>query len=73
MAKEIRHVLAGGKRKPHEKYVRKQYLLLCGKPVLYYALEAFEDSPVDEIVLVTGEGERNYCKKEIVKNIDFRK
>lgn len=32
--------------------IKKQYLDLCGHPILYYSLKAFEESPVDEIILV---------------------
>lgn len=53
--------------------IQKQYLTLQGKPVLYYSLKAFEDSFVDEIILVTGVDEISYCKKEIVEKYDFRK
>ena len=52
----------------------KQYLDLCGKPVLYYSLHAFQESPViDEILLVTGEQEIEYCRKEIVEKYQFTK
>ena len=38
-----------------------------GRPVLYYSLKAFEDSElIDEIILVTGSGEEEYCRKEII-------
>ena len=47
-------VLAAGKGSRMKSDVPKQYLSLKGKPVLYYALKAFEDSFIDEIVLVTG-------------------
>ena len=35
----------------------KQYLLLNGKPVLYYSLKAMEDSFIDAVILVCGAGE----------------
>ena len=38
--------LAAGQGKRMESNVQKQYLLIHGKPVLYYALKAFQDSPV---------------------------
>ena len=60
-------VLAAGRGKRMESSVHKQYLLLHEKPVLYYALKAFEESPVQEIVLVVGKGEIEYCQKEIVE------
>ena len=66
-------VLAGGRGRRMQSDVLKQYLLLGGKPVLYYSLMAFERSRVDEIVLVTGEEEIEYCRKEIVERFGFRK
>ena len=50
-------VLAAGSGKRMGTKVHKQYLLMGGKPVLYYSLKAFEDSDlIDEIILVTGSG-----------------
>ncbi|MCR5525852.1 MAG: 2-C-methyl-D-erythritol 4-phosphate cytidylyltransferase [Lachnospiraceae bacterium] len=59
-------VLAGGKGRRMGGSTPKQYLDLCGKPVLYYSLKAFEDSFIDNVTLVCGEGEEDYCRKEIV-------
>ena len=61
-------VLAAGKGSRMKCDVPKQYLSLKGKPVLYYALKAFEESFIDEIVLVTGVGQEEYCQKEIVEH-----
>ncbi len=66
-------ILAGGKGKRMHADTAKQYLLLSGKPVLYYSLKAFEDSFIDEIVLVTGKGEVSYCRKEIVERYGLSK
>lgn len=66
-------VLAAGQGKRMGSSVHKQYLLLRGKPLLYYSLKAFEESPVDEIVLVVGKGEADYCKREIVEKYGLRK
>lgn len=66
-------VLAAGQGKRMESKVAKQYLLLNGKPVLYYTLKAFEDSLIDSIILVTKEGEEEYCRKEIAEAYGFRK
>lgn len=58
-------VLAGGSGKRMGGSCKKQYLQLDGKPVLYYALKAFQESSViDEIILVTNEPE--FCMKELV-------
>ena len=65
--------LAAGQGKRMESNVQKQYLLIHDKPVLYYALKAFQDSPVDEVVLVVGAGEEEYCQKEIVDKYGFTK
>ena len=73
MAKYSAIVLSAGKGRRMGSSVHKQYLLLCGRPVIYYTLKAFEESPVDEIVLVTGEGEEEYCRKEIVEKYKLHK
>lgn len=66
-------ILAAGQGKRMQSAVPKQYLMLRGKPVLYYALKVFEHSMVDDIVLVTGDGEDGYCQKEIVEKYGFCK
>ena len=73
MAKYTAIVLSAGKGSRMGSSVHKQYLLLCGRPVIYYTLKAFEESLVDEIVLVTGEGEEEYCRKEIVEKYKLHK
>ena len=58
-------MLAAGSGKRMGTKVHKQYLLMGGKPVLYYSLKAFEDSDlIDEIILVTGSGEEAYCREQ---------
>lgn len=59
-------VLAGGRGTRMNSRIPKQYMDLCGKPVLYYALKAFQDSAVDEIVLVTAAEDIDYCQRQIV-------
>ena len=62
-------VLAAGKGSRMGTKIQKQYLEICGKPVLYYSLAAFAASPIiDEIVLVTGEGKTDYCRKNIMES-----
>ena len=72
-AKVTAIVLAAGKGSRMNSDVPKQYLTLLGKPVLFYSLQAFEKSDVDEIILVTGSGEQEYCKREIVEKYHFNK
>ena len=66
-------VLAAGSGKRMNSDVHKQYLLIKDKPVLYYSLKAFEESEVDNIILVVGSGEVEYCKKEIVEQYNLTK
>lgn len=66
-------VLAAGSGKRMTSQVHKQYLIIQDRPVLYYSLKAFEDSAVDEIVLVVGKGEEEFCRKEIVDKYGISK
>ena len=52
--KTVAIVLAAGQGKRMNSHVQKQYLLIYKKPVIYYTLNAFEKSEVDEVILVTG-------------------
>lgn len=60
-------VLAAGKGSRMNAPVAKQFLLLRDKPVLYYSLKAFEESNVDEIILVTSSDQKEYCWDNIIK------
>lgn len=74
MNKKTAIVLAAGQGKRMGSKVQKQYLLLEEKPILYYTLKAFEDSPlIHEIILVTGKEEIAYCRKEIVEKYGISK
>lgn len=67
-------VLAAGQGKRMGTKVQKQYLEIDGKPVLYYSLYAFEKSEIiDEIILVVGENQSEYCKDEIVSKYGIGK
>ena len=67
-------VLAAGKGKRMKTEVRKQYLMLAGKPILYYSLNVFQRSDIiDEIVLVVGDGEIDYCREQFVEKYGFTK
>ena len=67
-------VLAAGSGRRMGTKVHKQYLLMSGKPVLFYSLNAFQRSKyIDEIVLVTGAGEEEYCRTSIVERYGFDK
>ncbi len=66
-------VLAGGQGRRMHSAVQKQYMMLDGKPLISYALEAFDQSPVDEIVLVVGAGEEEYVRRKIVGPLELNK
>ena len=67
-------VLAAGRGSRMQSAVQKQYLHIGGRPVLYYSLKQFEDfDGVDEIILVTGENEIEYCREEIVNTYNLKK
>lgn len=66
-------VLAAGSGTRMQAGVPKQYMEIKGRPLIYYALRAFEDSPVDDVVLVTGKEDIAYCKDEIVDRYGFDK
>ncbi len=54
--------------------MNKQYLLLCGKPILAHTLEVFEKAPfVDEVYLIVPEDEISYCRENVVERFGFSK
>lgn len=71
--KVVAIVLAAGQGKRMNNDIQKQYLLLHGKPILYYSLNAFESSFVDEVIIVVGKGEIEYCQEEIINKYGFQK
>ena len=67
-------VLAGGSGSRMKTKTKKQYLLVEGKPVLWYSLHAFEESPlIDAVILVCGAGEEAACREQFVEKFGFRK
>lgn len=66
-------ILAAGQGKRMNSNVAKQYLLLKEKPILYYSLKAFEESVVDNIVLVVGKDDIEYVQEHIVDSYGFKK
>lgn len=67
-------VLAAGQGKRMNSKVQKQFLLIKGKPVLYYSLSCFQNSrEIEEIIVVTGKESINFCKQEIIEAYGFSK
>lgn len=71
--KTVAIVLAAGKGTRMKSDIPKQYMELRGYPVLYYSLKVFEDSFVDEVILVTAKKDMEYCDNEIVRRYGFAK
>ncbi len=66
-------ILAAGSGRRMGSDVPKQFLPLCGRPVLCWTLEAFEKSGVGEAVLVVSDEEaRMFCKK-IIDDYGYQK
>ncbi len=67
-------VLSAGKGKRMNSEIAKQYLMLEGQPVLCYSLQVFQQSQrVEQIILVTGREDMEYCRKEIVERYGLTK
>lgn len=72
--KNVAIVLAAGQGKRMKSSVPKQYLLLGDRPVLFYALDTFQKSDkINEIILVTGHNQIDYCRNEVVNKYGFSK
>ncbi len=67
-------VLAGGSGSRMNSKIKKQYLLIDGKPVLWYSLNLFENcSRIDDVILVCGKGDTEYCRNLFQEKYGFRK
>lgn len=71
--KHVGIIMSAGVGHRMEAETPKQYMDLCGKPVLYYSLKAMQDSFLDEIIIVVGSGDEEYVKKDIVDRFSFSK
>ncbi len=66
-------ILSAGQGRRMKSETAKQYMSLDGKPILYYSLKAFEESAVNDIILVVGEGDADHVKESIVDRYHFTK
>lgn len=66
-------ILAAGQGKRMHTAVAKQFLELNGRPLITYALSAFQESMAEDLVLVTGAEQLDYCRREIVEAFGFTK
>lgn len=61
--KTIAIILSGGRGTRFGSAMPKQYIEVCGKPVLAYTLSAFQESCVDEIVIVAAAEYMELCRQ----------
>lgn len=67
-------VLAAGSGSRMHSDVPKQFMMLDGKPLIWYALQAVEQSAIiDDCILVTGAADISYMWREIVGKYGFTK
>lgn len=66
-------VLAAGSGKRMGTNTPKQFLEIKGKPLLYYCLKIFEDSFIDEIIIVCRNDDREFVLSELVNKYSFSK
>ncbi|MGN0394377.1 MAG: 2-C-methyl-D-erythritol 4-phosphate cytidylyltransferase [Coprococcus sp.] len=66
-------LLAAGKGSRMKSNIQKQFMMLGEYPVIYYSLRTLEESPVDDIILVTGYDDIEYCRTNIVEKYGFFK
>ncbi len=67
-------VLAAGSGKRMHSSVAKQYMLLGQKPIIWYALNAMEQSEViDDCILVAAQEDLEYARTDIVQKYGFSK
>lgn len=67
-------VLAAGKGSRMKSEIEKQFLVLGGKPLLYYSLKTFEESEIiDQVIVVTNADRITYVKEEIVEKYHLNK
>ncbi len=67
-------VLAAGSGKRMNSATAKQYIVLEGKPIIWYSLQAVEQSAViEDCILVASPDDITYVQEEIVNKYGFRK
>ena len=66
-------ILAAGSGSRMNSKKNKQYMEVQGKPLLYYSLQAFQESEVEEIIVVTKKEDMEFCQKELIDKYKFTK
>ena len=72
--KNIALIPAAGSGSRMGSAVKKRYLLLDNRPVLYHTLAAFDSAPsIDRIIIAVAPGEEAGCETEVVRKFPFKK
>lgn len=71
--KNVAIVLSAGRGTRMQCDTAKQYLLMEGYPIIAHTLKVFQDSFMDEIILVCGADDVEYCKTDLVEKYNFNK
>lgn len=67
-------VLAAGSGRRMHAATAKQFMELAGKPLVWYSLQAVEQSEIiDDCILVTGEADLSFVRRDIVERYGFKK
>ncbi len=66
-------LLAAGCGSRMKSNIQKQFMPLGEYPVIYYPLKVLEESIVDDVILVTGKQDIEYCRQNIIKKYGFSK
>ncbi len=66
-------ILSAGKGTRMKSDVSKQYLIIDEKPILYYTLDAFQKSRVDDIIVVTAMEDIEFVRRDIIEKYGFDK
>ncbi|QTA85074.1 2-C-methyl-D-erythritol 4-phosphate cytidylyltransferase [Desulfonema magnum] len=67
-------IVAGGKGLRMKEMVRKQYLLLAGRPILSHTLAVFDQcDAIDKIFLVAPAEDFDFCRKNLLGSFHFEK
>lgn len=67
-------ILSAGSGKRMNSNVKKQYMQLLQKPLVYYTLKAFETcEEIDDIIMVISEEDEEYISKEIILKYGLKK
>ena len=67
-------VLSAGQGTRMGTTIQKQYLQINQKPVIFYSLDLFQHAEIiDEIILVVGAGQEEFCRREIVEKYQLNK